>query len=51
MTAPLRRRSDGREEVADTLDADRRYGCKRDAWCVLRDGHSGSCDADREVSW
>jgi hypothetical protein len=46
----LRLRSDSREEVADTHEADEAYGCLRDAWCILRSGHEGSCCDDREVA-
>lgn len=47
-TPPLSRREDGREEVADTRDANARFGCTRDSWCILRDGHDGSCNDQRD---
>lgn len=44
-----RRRSDGRLEVADNEKSNDLYGCKRDDWCILADGHQGDCNDDREV--
>lgn len=44
-----RKRSDGRLEVADHAEADDTYGCQRDSWCILADGHEGDCCDDREV--
>lgn len=43
------RRSDGRLEVADTAEANNQYGCVRDGWCILADGHTGECNEDREL--
>lgn len=48
MTA-THRRSDGFEEVADTFDANQRYGCTRDNWCILTNGHAGDCNEEREL--
>lgn len=45
----LRKRSDGRYEVADSFEADAAHGCERDHWCILSDGHEGNCNEDREV--
>lgn len=45
----LHRRTDGRLEVADTLQSNAAYGCSRDHWCILADGHDGDCDQDREL--
>jgi hypothetical protein len=47
--AMLRRRSDGRCEVADTAAANARYGCPVDDWCILAAGHIGGCCEGREV--
>lgn len=44
----LHRRSDGRQEVDDTTEGNRLYGCQADDWCILRDGHDGACDEQRE---
>lgn len=44
----LRLRTDGRNEVADHAEANDRYGCTLDHWCILADGHTGGCDDDRE---
>lgn len=41
-------RRDGRLQVADTKNADQLYGCTLDHWCILRDGHAGNCNEDRE---
>ena len=40
-------RPDGRFDVTDSEKANARYGCKADDWCILQDGHAGSCDGDR----
>jgi hypothetical protein len=45
----MHRRTDGRLEVADTFDANQRYGCQKDGWCILTNGHNGDCNEDREV--
>lgn len=42
-------RQDGRLEVADTEQANRQFGCTRDGWCILVDGHRGDCNEDRDV--
>lgn len=47
--AALRLRSDGRHEVADTLDANRVHGCQVDDWCILANDHEGRCSENREV--
>lgn len=45
----VRLRTDGRYEVADTREGNEGFGCNRDDWCVLIDGHVGECEEDREV--
>ncbi|WPH57851.1 hypothetical protein [Mycobacterium phage WXIN] len=44
----LRRRTDGRLEVADNRQADTAHGCMRDQWCILAHGHAGECNEERE---
>lgn len=48
-TGHTRLRSDGRLEVADTGEANDLFGCTRDGWCILTNGHEGDCDEDREL--
>jgi hypothetical protein len=45
----VRRRADGRLEVADTAEANERHGCPIDDWCILAAGHDGDCHEDREM--
>lgn len=47
--ALTRLRADGRLEVADTEAANTAYGCKKDNWCILADGHAGDCNEDRDM--
>lgn len=42
-------RPDGRWEVANAAEADRRHGCRRDDWCILADRHAGDCNEQRDV--
>lgn len=48
-SAGLHLRADAREEVDDTAEANKAYGCLVDDWCILRDGHAGPCDEQREL--
>lgn len=41
-------RTDGRQEVDDTQEANAAHGCPRDSWCILRAGHDGDCCDDRD---
>jgi hypothetical protein len=42
-------RPDGREEVADTTEANALYGCQLDDWCILRNGHTSHCNEFRDI--
>lgn len=44
----LRRRLDGRFDVADEAMSDAIFGCLSDDWCILAVDHDGDCSEDRE---
>jgi len=46
----LSQRPDGRYEVDDSARGNAAFGCQRDGWCILRDGHEGECNEQREVN-
>lgn len=48
----VRLRTDGRWEISWEAEADRRFGCSADNWCILTDQHPGECEEDREsLAW
>jgi hypothetical protein len=42
-------RSDGREDVTDSREANARYGCRASTHCILRNSHVGPCNEDRDA--